>query len=424
VALVINLVDRIAPVRMGTSFRWLLGSSWISNIGDGIGLAAGPLLVASQTSSPVLVAMAGLLQRIPWLVFGLYAGAIADRVDRKRLVIAADLARALVIAVLCVAVLTSHVDITVVLLCLLLLGVAEVFADTTAQTLLPMVVQPRDLGVGNARLQSSFLLANQIVGPPLGAFLFALGMVWPFAGQAVLVAFSVLLTARIATPKGAVREVADTHVLRDIAEGVQWLLGNDAVRTLAIVIVAFNITWGAAWSVLVLYALDHLHMGVVGYGLLTTAAAVGGLVSTAAYDRIERRVDLATVMRVCLLLEVFMHLALALTTRGWVAVVIMVVFGAYAFVWGAVSMTVRQRATPTALQGRVGSVYMVCVFGGLVIGHALGGVIAARWGLTAPFWFAFVGAGVTLALVWGQLAHIAHAEAPEEGAAPSADQPG
>ena len=139
------------------------------------------------------------------------------------------------------------------------------FADTTSQTLLPMVVEPSDLGVGNARLQSSFLLANQIVGPPLGAFLFAIGLVWPFAAQAVLVASSVLLVAKIATPKGAVRDVEGTHVLRDIADGIRWLQGNDAVRTLAIVIVAFNITWGAAWSVLVLYALDHLDMGPVGY---------------------------------------------------------------------------------------------------------------------------------------------------------------
>ena len=411
------LIDRIAPRRMGASFRWLLGSTWISNIGDGIALAAGPLLVASLTSSPVLVAMAGLLQRLPWLLLGLYAGAIADRVDRKRLVIAADLARALVIGVICVAILTGNVSIAIVLASLFLLGVAEVFADTTSQTLLPMVVAPRDLGVGNARLQGSFLLANQIVGPPLGAFLFALGLVWPFAAQALLVAASVLLVAKIATPKGAVRDVTGTHVLRDIRQGVAWLWRNDAVRTLAIVIVAFNITWGAAWSVLVLYALDHLQMGAVGYGLLTTAAAVGGLVSTGAYDWIERRFDLATVMRACLLLEVATHLALALATTGWVAVLIMVVFGAYAFVWGAVSTTVRQRATPSALQGRVGSVYMVCVFGGIVIGQALGGVIAQRWGLTAPFWFAFAGAGITLALVWGQLSHIAHAQPPEEIAA-------
>ena len=129
------------------------------------------------------------------------------------------------------------------------------------------------------------------------------------------------------------------------------------------------------------------------------------------YQRIERRFDLGDVMRVCLLLEVLSHLAFALTTSGYVAMVIMFVFGAYAFVWGAVSQTVRQRATPIELQGRVGSVYMVCVFGGIVVGQALGGWIAERWGLTAPFWFAFVGSGITLALVWRQLPAIAHADA-------------
>jgi MFS family permease len=406
-----RIVERIAPERMGVSFRWLLGSSWVSNVGDGIVLAAGPLLVASLTRDPIIVALAAMLQRLPWLLLGLYAGAIADRVDRRRLVIAADLARAVVVAVLCAAIVTDVVTIAIVLVAMFLLGTAEVFADTASQTLLPMVVDSRDLGIGNARLQSSFLLANQILGPPLGAFLFAAGLVWPFLVQVMLIGASVVLIARIATPRGAVRDVAGTHVLRDIREGVAWLWRNDAVRTLALVIVAFNITWGAAWSVLVLYALDHLQMGPVGYGLLTAAAAIGGLASTGAYDWIERRFDLATVMRACLLLEVLTHLALALTTTGWVALVIMVVFGAYAFVWAAVSTTVRQRATPTELQGRVGSVYMVAVFGGLVIGQALGGVIAARWGVTGPFWFAFVGAGLTLAVVWRQLAHVAHAEA-------------
>ncbi len=404
-----SLFERVAPSRMGVSFRWLLASSTASNIGDGLALSAGPLLVASQTSNAVLVAMAGLLQRLPWLLLGLYAGAIADRVDRRILVMASDGVRAVVVGMLCVVIATGHVSIGVVLVVMLLLGVAEVFADTTGQTLLPMLVRSEDLGIGNARFQASSLVSNQIVGPPLGAFLFAAGMVWPFVAQAVLVALAVVLVARIATPKGAVRDVEGTHVVSDIVEGVRWLLHHDAVRTLALVIVAFNVTWGAAWAVLVLYALDHLHMSEVGYALLTTAGALGGLAGTLSFGWIERHVDLATVMRTCLLLEVATHLAFALTTTGWVAMLIMLVFGAYAFVWGTVAQTVRQRATPKALQGRVGSVYLVAVFGGLVVGQALGGWIAQTWGLTAPFWFAFVGSGITLALVWRQLSYVAHA---------------
>jgi predicted MFS family arabinose efflux permease len=107
--------------------------------------------------------------------------------------------------------------------------------------------------------------------------------------------------------------------------------------------------------------------------------------------------------------EVLTHLALALTTSGWVAIVIMTVFGAYAFTWGTVSNTIRQRAVPTAYQGRVGSVYMTGLFLGLVLGQAIGGPIAQRWGLTAPFWFAFGGTALTLALVWRQLGSVAHA---------------
>lgn len=396
---------------MGTSFRWLVSSSWVSNIGDGIALAAGPLLVASQTDSAFLVALAGLLQYLPWLLIGLWAGAIADRLDRRVVVMVANSLRALVVAGLCVVILTGHVSIGVVLVVLFLYGVAEVFADAASSTLLPMLVDKRDLGTGNARLQAGFLTANQLVGPPVGAFLFAAGMAWPFLVQVVSVALAVVLVARIATTPGGVRDGASAHVRQDVLEGLRWIWGHSAVRTLALVILVFNVTWAAAWAVLVLWSTDYLGMSEVGFGLLTTAAAVGGLVGIGLFGRLERRFSLATLMRACLLLEVLTHLAMALTTTGWVAILIMLQFGAYAFVWGTVSATVRQRAVPTVFQGRVGSVYMMCVFGGTVVGRAIGGVIAERWGLTAPFWFAFVGAGVTLALVWRELSHIAHADA-------------
>ncbi len=393
---------------MGEGFRWLLGATWISNIGDGIALAAGPLLVASQTHNAVLVALAALLQRLPWLIFGLYAGAVADRVDRKMLVMTADAARVVVVGVLAVIIASGRIDIVVVLAAMFLLGIAEVFADTTSTTLLPMLVQPADLGLGNSRILGGYLVANQIIGPPIGAFLFAAGMAWPFLVQVFCGVLALLLIARMRLPN-KVRSVPDTHIRRDIAEGVRWLMKHGAVRTLALVIFSFNVTWGAAWSVLVLYSLDHLHMGEIGFGLLTTAAAVGGLAGIASFTRIERTFPLAAVMRACLLLEVLTHLALALTSAGWVAMLIMVVFGAYAFVWGTVSQTVRQRAVPTELQGRVTSVYMLGLFGGLVVGQALGGWIAETWGLTAPFWFAFVGSGITLALVWRELGQIAAA---------------
>ncbi|WP_405372333.1 MULTISPECIES: MFS transporter [unclassified Microbacterium] len=399
----------VAPKRLGRDFRWLLASSWTSNVGDGIALAASPLLIASMTDSPVLVASGAIMQFLPWLLFGLHAGAIADRVDRRVLIMVANGTRALVLVALCAFLLTGVANIWVVLVVAFVYGCAEVFVDTTSSTLLPMMVKKADLGIGNARLQAGFLVANQFGGPPLGAFLFAVGSFWPFAVQALAVALAVVLISRIATTRVPVPDRPRTAVHTDIREGVRWLWRNPPVRTLVIIILTFNITWAAPWGVLVLYATDYLQMGPVGYGALTTASAIGGLLSTVSFGWLERRFTFTALMRVCLSAEVLMHLAFALTTSGAVAFVIMIAFGAYAFVWATISTTVRQRLVPHELQGRIASVNMVGVFGGLVIGQALGGVIAQIWGLTGPWWFAFVGAALTLLLVWRPISHIAAA---------------
>jgi MFS family permease len=411
-----RFVETVLPARMGTPFRWLVGSAWVSNLGDGIGTVAFPLLVAAQTRDPVLVALASLLQRLPWLLFGLYAGVAADRVDRRRLVVAVDAARATVLAVLCVTVVTGTVDVRVVLVTAFVFGSAEVFSDTTTSTLLPMVVDRRDLGIGNARLMTGMVTMNQLAGPAIGAALYASARPIPFATQAVCVALGALLVSRMRVPV-QVRPLREPHLRRDIAEGFRWTLGNAPVRTLTLAIVTFNVTFGAAWSVLVLWAQDRLGLGAIGFGLLSTVSALGGLLGTFSYDWLERHVRLATLMRVGLTLETLTHLGLALTTVPWVAMVIMFVFGAHAFVWGTTSRTVRLRAVPAELQGRVASLYMIGVFGGIVVGQAIGGVVARAWGVTGPFWFAFVGSAVILALIWRQLAHVAHADEQARAAA-------
>jgi predicted MFS family arabinose efflux permease len=407
----VNVVELIAPARLGQSFRWLLSSTVISNIGDGIAVAAGPLLVASATQDPVLVASAALLLRLPWLLFGVVAGAYVDRLDRRLLVIAVDSFRAFVLAALTLTIVTGVVNITLVLIAMFVLGTAETFADIASQTLLPSVVGSAGLGIANARMQGGFLVSNQLIGPPIGALLFTAGRSWPFAAIVVCCLLGALLMVRVSVRPVAV--VERRAVRHEIAEGIQWLWQHAPMRTLAITIVLFNVTFGAAWSVLVLYSTNVLHMSEAGFGLLITAGAVGGLVGTTSYGWLEQHFSLATLMRIGLVIEAFTHLSLALTRQPWVAVLVMVVFGAHAFVWGTTSTTIRQRAVPGDLLGRVTSVYMIGVIGGLVVGIALGGVLADVWGLTAPFWFGFVGSGLLVALLWRELGHIAHAgEAP------------
>jgi predicted MFS family arabinose efflux permease len=413
-----TLLDVVVPPRLGVGFRWLLASSWTSNLGDGIALAAGPLLVASQTDEPFLVALAALMVWAPPLLFGLYAGALTDRLDRRRIVIAVDLARALVLALLTVVVVTGWGSITLVLGAMFLLGTAELFADNASQTLLPMIVDRDDLALANSRLQTGFITVNQLAGPPLGAALFAVGSAWPFAAQAVLVVLGTLLVSRLVLPRPDGPDVTDgsegpRRIRQDIAEGFRWVRHHAAVRTLVLTIFTFNITFGAAWSVLVLYATERLGLGEVGFGLVTTVGALGGLVGVVSYGWITRHVSLGDLMRIGLLVETVTHLGLALTRSPAVALPIFFVFGAHAFIWGTTSITVRQRAVPGALQGRVGSVNVVGVFGGLVVGSGIGGLLAQQWGITAPFWFAFGGSAVFVVLIWRQLAHIAHADEAE-----------
>ncbi|GAA1163444.1 hypothetical protein GCM10009606_46540 [Nocardioides aquiterrae] len=263
-------VEIVAPRRFGTGFRWLLASSWVSNLGDGIAIAAGPLLVASMTHDPFLVALGALLQWLPPLVFGLLAGALADRLDRRLIIVTVDVLRACVLVLLTLAIATDVVSIALVLVAMFLLGTAEVFADNTSATLLPMLVRREDFAVANSRLMTGFITVNQLAGPPIGAALFAVGHALPFASQAAVVALGAVLVSRVALPPHRREVEPDRHLRHDIAEAFRWVLHNAAVRTLVLTIFVFNITFGAAWSILVLYATQRLGMGAIGFGLLTT----------------------------------------------------------------------------------------------------------------------------------------------------------
>jgi Transmembrane secretion effector len=362
----------------------------VTNLGDGITLAAGPLLVASQTRNPLAVAMAVFLQRLPWLLFGLYAGVVADRLDRRAIVVVTGVVRVAILLILTASILSRHVDIAVVLAALFLFGVTEAFGETTSTTLLPMLVGPQDLGIANSRAMTGIVVWNQLAGPPVGAALFAVGMALPFVSD------------------GA--DGRSARLRDEIREGWSWLWAHAAVRTLAITIFTFNVTFGAAWSVLVLYARERLGLGAIGFGLISTAIAAGGLLGAASYGWLERHVRLGVIMRGGLIIETLTHLALALTRWAWFALIVFVIFGAHAFVWGTTATSVRQRAVPAQFQGRVGSVYLTGMVGGIVIGSALGGLVASAWGVAAPFWLAFAGSALILVLIWRSLLHIAHAD--------------
>jgi len=267
---------------LGSDFTRLLAAAVVSNLGDGVRLAAGPLLVAALTLDPALVGGAVFVQQLPWLLLSLPVGAYVDRLDRRRLLVGVSLARALLAAVLAVAVATGTAGVPLVYVVLFAVGVAEVVADNTSSALVPALVAPDELPRANARLTTALLVGNQFAGPPLGAWLFVAGAAVPFGAEAAGFALTLplLLGVKATRPAATLTTRQERGWLRqDVTEGLRWLWHQPAIRLLALVLTAMNVTFMAAFAVWVLYARERLGLAGAGFGFLLTASALGGLVA-------------------------------------------------------------------------------------------------------------------------------------------------
>jgi predicted MFS family arabinose efflux permease len=189
----------------------------------------------------------------------------------------------------------------------------------------------------------------------------------------------------------------------EIAAGLYWLGDHDLLRALVLTIGVMNLTFGAVFSVWVLYAQEWLGLGPVGYGALAAGIPLGGVVGGLLAERVAGLLGAGTVLRAGLAVEVATHLVLATTTSAWAAGAVLVLFGFHAIVWGTVSTSLRQELVPEGLRGRVNAVYLLSDAGSGSLGALLGGVLAMGLGLTAPFWVAAASVAAWLAVAWRRL---------------------
>ncbi|MEV6819401.1 MFS transporter [Nocardiopsis dassonvillei] len=391
---------------LGPDFTRLWSASAITNLGDGALLAAGPLLVASLSPSAVAVSAAVMVQQLPKLLFALFVGALVDRLPRRAVLVAANLARAVVLGALALTVLTGEVHLVLFYGALFVMGVGESLADTAYGAVLVHVVGRESLGRANARLALTFSLNNQLLGPPLGALAFAVLWALPFAFDALAFALAGLLIARIAQVRAPAPEAEENEratLWARITRGLAFVWRTPGLRTLCGCILVMNLTGVGAFAIWVLYAREHLGLSETGFGLFIAAGAVGGIVGSRVYGWLEPRVGRGWLLRVGLLVEAATYAALALTTDGVVAGVVMGLFGVHTVVWGIAATTVRQRVTPDHLLGRVGSIYMVADLGGAALGALAGGFLAEYVGLLVPFWIAAGAVGLLAVVAWPSL---------------------
>ena len=381
--------------RLGGSFWRLWTASTISNLGDGIDLAALPLLAAALTRDPVLVAGLATAARLPWLLFALTAGALVDRTDRRRLMVAVNVVRGGLVAVIAISAATGTTSIWLLYVVSFLLGVNETLFDNAAQSLLPAIVAPALLETANGRQQAAEMVANTFAGPPLGSILFSLTVSAPFWADSASFVIAAALIATIAGSFKPSRAVDQPRrkLRADVAEGIRWLHGQRLLRTLAILLGVANLAQNLWFATFVLFAQDELGLSDRGYGFLLSSMALGGVFGGMLSGRITRAVGPSPALLGGLVVDGVVTIAMGLCSSAWAVAALSVLSGVFIVTWNVITVSLRQRIIPDHLFGRVNSVYRFIGWGSIPIGAILGGILADAFGLRSTF---FVGGAVVL----------------------------
>ncbi|MGA5765281.1 MFS transporter [Nonomuraea bangladeshensis] len=378
---------------LGRSFAFLWSSTALSNLADGVLKTGAPLLAVSMTRSPTLVALVGAAATLPWLLLALPAGAIADRADRRRIMATAGAVRAVALAVAAVLAASGALDLWVLLAAVLAAGVAEVFADTSAQSVLPMTVPASQLTRANGRVFSAQQIGNEFAGAPVAGLLVGLLPAAVFGAPALLYAAAAALLLGM---RGTYRPARDTTqadgrsasgpLLREIGEALRYLLAHRVLRSLAITAGLLNLANSAYFAVFVLWAVgDGSAIGLPpeGYGLMMTALAAGAVLGSLLAERIAGAFGEFRALTACWLASSVLLLVPVVAPSPWALYPTAVLWGVLGGAANVLVISTRQRLIPPELLGRVNSAYRLIGMGGMPLGAALGGVVAEFAGLPA-----------------------------------------
>jgi MFS family permease len=415
--------------KLGVNYWKLWTASVITNFGDGVAAVAYPWLASAVTRDPLHIALVGVATRLPWLLFSLPAGVITDRVDRKRLISSMDVLRFLITLGVAFTVWTSQTGLStpaeiasgaaelppnstmllgVIYVAALLLGMAEVLRDNSAQTLMPSIVSSTNLERANGRLWGAEVVMNSFAGPPAAGFLLAAAFSLPFFVDAGTFAVSAALIFSIS---GQFRAKQDASVparerpsfKEELKEGVKWLWSHPLFRPMAIALGIINALSTLALATMVLFAQEILELDETQFGILLTAAAAGGVAGSFLAPKISAKIGQGASLFASILVFGLTLIVIGLTSSAIVVWIMFAIQSVFVILWNIITVSLRQSLIPDNLLGRVNSVYRFLGWGMMPIGAVLGGVlvsvmepVAGRdWALRIPF---LVAAGATFLL--------------------------
>ncbi|WP_326649176.1 MULTISPECIES: MFS transporter [unclassified Streptomyces] len=371
------------------AWRGGFGRLWtaavVSKFGDSLQTAAMPLLAASLTDDPLLIASVTACGYLPWLLFGLLGGAVADRVDQQRAMWAVDLLRGALMAAFAVAVWLDLSSMALLFGLAFALTTLQTLFDNAATALLPSLVPAEALGSANARLMTAQQIVGSFLAAPVVPALLVVGAAMPYAADAATYAVAAVLVAslRVGAPSRAPGAAGST-LRGEIGEGLRTLWRDRVQRGLCIATTLCNIGMGALVATLVVHVTGWLDAGNGGYAAVITAAgagsAVGGLLArrfSERFGRIRSVFAAGIVQTGCLV-------AMGSVRELWVTITSMAVFGVMGMVWNVNRMTLTQERSPAAMLGRINSAFRTLAVAGAPLGALLGGAAAAAWGPNAP----------------------------------------
>ena len=371
---------------LSNSYWKLFASSTISNLGDGMVVAAGPLLALSLTNDSRLIAAVTFAAMLPWLILSLPAGVYLDRHDRKIIMFRANLVRGVVFAFIAVSTATNHLNIYILIAASAIAGICELFYDMSSQAILPAIVDQDSLEVANSRLYISQIISNGFVGLPLGAWIFVFASSAPFAVNALVLIIAALLIRSI-----RVRSISETVVKpqtafsTELLQGLSWLCKHDLLRTLAIMLGAANMCGMFAQAVFVKFARDELGLGARGFGILLALISVGSILGGLIGEFVSKKLGATTAIISAYVVFGLSDVIPGLFPEIWAVALSGIVMAIAGTTWNVITVSMRQRLIPPELFGRVNSVYRFIGTGSTAFGALIGGQIAFSFGLRATY---------------------------------------
>ena len=403
---------------MGPAFNRMWASSVISNLSDGILIAAAPLLAISLTDSTVLISAIGAMVMLPWLLFAIPIGVIVDRVDRRFILAGANATRSAVVGLLALLIATDNDSIYWLLFASFVIGVCEVAADTTAQSLIPQILEEKNFEKGNSRLQISETVIQGFVGAPLSGFIYAIAISLPFFINSLGLAVAALLALSI--PIKYLQDVRKDEAVQekkkfvaDMKFGIRYLFNEKVLRRLVVTTASIGVCYSMGTATMVLFIIEELKLPKHLFGVILTIQGIGAIAGAFVAPRLSKKFGRSRVMTfgitsssVVLLLQGFspnIYIFVALTTFGGFAI----------SQWNILLMATYQTVIPNELYGRIHGTRRTLVWGMMPIGSLLGGVLAHH-SLRLPMYVGGVIATTLAFLSIGFLLNIAQTAKPSQ----------